>query len=185
MTRALLLMDFEPAILASVGGDDAPALANAVTAADAARQAGIDVIFVRVAFRPGFPEVNPNNKAIAAATGRAGEALYESAPTTQIHAKLAPRDDEPVIVKRRFGAFASDLAEVLRGKGVDSLVLGGVSTSGVVLSTLRPAADLDFELTVLSDACADRDEEAHSVLLNKIFPAQADVVTTAEWVASL
>jgi nicotinamidase-related amidase len=69
--------------------------------------------------------------------------------------------------------------------GATSLVLAGIATSGVVLSTLRMAADLDFGLTVLSDACADGYPEVHRVLLEKVFPRQADVVTTAEWIASL
>jgi nicotinamidase-related amidase len=74
---------------------------------------------------------------------------------------------------------------VLRGLGVDSLVLTGIATSGVVLSTLRQAADLDYDLTVLSDACADGDPEVHRVLLEKVFPRQAAVVTTAAWVEQL
>jgi nicotinamidase-related amidase len=74
---------------------------------------------------------------------------------------------------------------LLRGLEVRDLVLAGIATSGVVLSTLRQAADLDFGLTVLSDACADGDPEVHRVLLEKVFPRQADVVTTPEWTASL
>ena len=55
----------------------------------------------------------------------------------------------------------------------DSLVLTGIATSGVVLSTLRQAADLDYGLTVLVDACADADPEVHRVLTEKVFPRQA------------
>jgi nicotinamidase-related amidase len=54
-----------------------------------------------------------------------------------------------------------------------------------VLSTLRAAADLDFELTVLRDACADADPEVHRVLLDKVFPRQAEVVDVAAWAAGL
>ena len=95
-------------------------------------------------------------------------------------------DDDIVVTKLRVSAFAgSDLEVLLRGLEVRDLVLAGIATSGVVLSTLRQAADLDFGLTVLSDACADGDPEVHRVLLEKVFPRQADVVTTAEWTASL
>jgi nicotinamidase-related amidase len=73
----------------------------------------------------------------------------------------------------------------LRAAGADTLVLAGIATSGVVLSTLRQAADLDYRLTVLADACADRDEEVHRVLTEKVFPRQALVTTTDEWIASL
>lgn len=50
-----------------------------------------------------------------------------------------------------------------------------------MLSTLREAADKDFQISVLSDACADREEDVHAFLTTKIFPRQADVVTVAEW----
>ena len=61
----------------------------------------------------------------------------------------------------------------------------GVATSGVVLSTLRQAADLDYRLVVLSDACLDADPEVHRVLTEKVFPRQAAVRTVAEWAAEL
>ncbi len=64
-------------------------------------------------------------------------------------------------------------------------VLTGISTSGVVLSTLRQAADLDYQLTVLADACADLDPEVHRVLMEKVFPRQATVVDTRAWVHEL
>jgi len=54
-----------------------------------------------------------------------------------------------------------------------------------VLSTLRQAADLDYQLTVLADGCLDADPEVHRVLLKKVFPRQAAVVGIADWTASL
>ena len=64
-------------------------------------------------------------------------------------------------------------------------MLCGISTSGVVLSTLRQAADLDFAVTVLRDACFDQDPEVQSVLMDKVFTRQATVTTTEEWSLSL
>ena len=77
----------------------------------------------------------------------------------------------------------SDLQVVLRSLGADTLVLTGIATSGVVLSTLRQAADLDYRLVVLSDACLDADPEVHRVLTEKVFPRQAAVRTVAQWAA--
>jgi nicotinamidase-related amidase len=74
---------------------------------------------------------------------------------------------------------------ILRAKGIDTLVLAGIATSGVVLSTVRHAADADYGLLVVEDACADRDDEVHRVLTGKVFPRQATVTTTAEVVAAL
>jgi nicotinamidase-related amidase len=90
------------------------------------------------------------------------------------------------VTKRRVSAFTgSDLDVLLRARGTTHLVLAGIATSGVVLSTLRQAADLDYQLTVLADGCLDADPEVHRVLLAKVFPRQAEVTTIEEWAGSL
>lgn len=179
----LLVMDFQHGIVQRIG--EAEVLEKARQAVDAARAADVPVFFVRVAFRAGYPEVSSQNLAFAA-TAQAGDAMTETHVATQVHSALAPRSDEPVITKRRVSAFSgSDLDVLLRGAGADHLVLAGIATSGVVLSTLRQAADLDYRLTVLADACADRDPEVHRVLLEKVFPRQATVTTTEDWVQTL
>ncbi|WP_433073010.1 cysteine hydrolase family protein [Dactylosporangium sp. CA-052675] len=183
-TRPVLLaMDFQQGIVDRAGGG--PALAAVSRAIEAARGAGIPVMYVRVAFRPGYPEASATNRTFGAIS-QAGDTMTQDHPATQLHADLPTRPDEPVIVKRRVSAFSgSDLDVLLRGAGANALILAGISTSGVVLSTLRQAADLDYALTVLSDACADPDEEIHRVLTEKVFPRQATVTTTDEWVKSL
>lgn len=180
----LLLMDFQHGLVERLG---VPSVVGAADrAALAARAAGIPVMFVRVGFRPGYPEVAEANATFSAVTAQAGDVYTQDHPATQIHAALAPRDGEPVIVKRRVSAFSgSDLDVLLRAAGAGALVLAGISTSGVVLSTLRQAADLDYRLTVLADACADPDAEVHRVLTEKVFPRQALVTTADEWIASL
>jgi nicotinamidase-related amidase len=105
-------------------------------------------------------------------------------PATEIHPDIAPREGDVVVTKRRVSAFAgSDLEVVLRSLGAETLVLAGIATSGVVLSTLRQAADLDYRLVVLADACLDRDPEVHRVLIEKVFPRQAAISTVAQWAA--
>lgn len=186
MTTALLLMDFQNGIAGRFAETAPEVIPAARRALDAARAAQIPVVFVRVAFREGYPEAATRNKSFGAIAGSArAPHMIEAAEATQIIAELAPQPGEPVVVKRRVGAFASDLDVVLRGLGATDLVLAGIATSGVVLSTLRDAADRDFGLTVLADACADQDPEVHRVLLEKVFPRQADVVSVDEWTASL
>ncbi|HTJ38503.1 MAG TPA: isochorismatase family cysteine hydrolase [Dactylosporangium sp.] len=181
--QVLLVMDFQQGIVARLGNE--AVLAAAGRAVEAARAAGVPVMFVRVAFRPGFPEAAESNRTFGGIRGN-GDAMTQDSPLTQIHPALAPRPDEPVIVKRRVSAFSgSDLDVLLRGARAGSLVLAGISTSGVVLSTLRQAADLDYRLTVLADACADPDAEIHRVLTEKVFPRQADVVGVDEWAGTL
>jgi nicotinamidase-related amidase len=84
------------------------------------------------------------------------------------------------------GAFSTtDLETVLRARNINTLVLFGISTSGVVLSTVRWAADMDYKLAVISDACADRDPEVHRVLQEKVFSWQATVLNTQEFIKAL
>jgi nicotinamidase-related amidase len=90
------------------------------------------------------------------------------------------------VTKKRVSAFAgSDLELVLRSRGIRTMVLSGIATSGVVLSTLRAAADLDFDLIVLADGCRDVDPEVHRVLLEKVFRRQSEVIDVETWVRRL
>lgn len=87
---------------------------------------------------------------------KAGGILTETDASSGIDERVAPTTTEPVFVKRRVGAFSTtDLEAFLRAKGVETIVLAGFSTSGVILSTLCWAADRDFRVVVLKDLCAD------------------------------
>ncbi|HET6478895.1 MAG TPA: isochorismatase family cysteine hydrolase [Actinoplanes sp.] len=177
MSRALLVMDVQEAVVARYPDPDyLPRLAEAVAAA---RLAGIPVIYVTVGFRAGGPEISTRNRMF----GRLAGSAYAGG-SNSIHPAVAPHDGDIVVTKRRVSAFTgSDLDIVVRAGGFDHLILTGIATSGVVLSTLREAADRDFELTVLSDGCLDNDPEVHRVLTEKVFPAQAEVITVAEFAA--
>ena len=182
---ALLLMDFENDIVDMMPApDQGPLLDHAASLLAEARRAGLTVVYVVVRFRQGYPEVSPMNARFAGLkqSGR----LREGSPGAEIHARVAPRPDEVVVTKRRVGAFSTtDLETVLRSRGINTLVLAGIATSGVVLSTVRWAADMDYQLAVVADACADRDPEVHRVLTQKVFPGQATVVTTADAIKAL
>jgi nicotinamidase-related amidase len=178
-SKALLVMDVQRSIVDRFAADTGylPRLRDAI---GAARSAGLDVLYVVVGLRAGHPEVSSRNKTFGALAGRGGFQAGDAG--AEIHPDVAPADGDIVITKRRVSAFAgSDLELVLRARDIDSLTLTGIATSGVVLSTLRQAADLDYRLTVLSDGCLDADPEVHRVLTEKVFPRQADVVTVAGW----
>lgn len=180
---ALLVMDVQRHMvhMADNGSGYLPRLRRAI---DGARAAGIPVIYVVIGLRPGRPEVSPRNRVITNAV-RAG-LFTEGDPGTEIHDDVAPREGDVVVTKRRGSAFSgSDFDLVLRARDVDSLVLTGIATSGVVLSTLCHAVDLDFDLTVLADACLDTDPEVHRVLTEKLFPQWADVVAVEDWLRSI
>ncbi|HEX4561802.1 MAG TPA: isochorismatase family cysteine hydrolase [Gemmatimonadales bacterium] len=177
-STALLVMDVQPNIVGRYGSPD-DYLTRVAKAVGAARKAGIRVIYVTVSFREGRPEVSTRNKMFASVppTG-----FVTGDPSTSVHPAVAPAPGEIQITKRRVSAFAgSDLEVVLRAGNTDTLILCGIATSGVVLSTVRQAADLDYRLVVLSDGCLDQDPEVHRVLTEKVFLRQADVKTVADW----
>ncbi|WP_040952508.1 cysteine hydrolase family protein [Gorillibacterium massiliense] len=179
---ALLVMDMQNSIVSRYANNE-EILQPFQKAVEAARQRSIPVIFIRVGFSEGYPEISPRNKMFAGSAQRGG--MTTDSDATEIHESLKPQPGEPVVTKVRVSAFAGSTLEViLRAKQIDSLVLCGISTSGVVLSTLREAADKDFALTVLSDACLDADPEVHRVLMEKVFPRQAEVLTADGWIDS-
>jgi nicotinamidase-related amidase len=159
---AVLIMDYQNRQLSNFTEDfqkELLALANKVM--DKARSIAMPVIYVEV---------------------RRGE----KAPETEIHTGVTPKPGEVVVTKRRVGPFSTtNLDQVLKEKGIDTLVLMGISTSGVVLSTVRWGADVDYNLIVLSDCCADRDPEVQRVLMEKVLPRQATVVTSEEFLKVL
>ncbi|HEY0299046.1 MAG TPA: isochorismatase family cysteine hydrolase [Arachidicoccus sp.] len=176
---ALLVMDMQSSIVAMLA-DSTSILSNVTKAIAKARGHGIPVIYVVVGFRQGQPEISSNNKGFAAAKERMANADMNE--WIKIHPGVAPQQNDIVITKRRVSAFTgSDLEVILRGQNIQHIVLTGIATSGVVLSTLREAADKDYSISVIADCCADTDEEVHRVLTTKVFPRQSDVITLEEW----
>ncbi|WP_327092199.1 cysteine hydrolase [Nonomuraea sp. NBC_01738] len=179
MNLALLLMDFQPAILSFLAEDDRAALLGRTEQVVAeVRARGGAVAFVRAGFTEAdWAAVPPANRSFAPIARH--RLMHEADPGTAVHARLAPQDGDIVVRKTRFGALSTtDLDRRLRERGVTTLVIAGVSTSGAVLSTVLDAADRDYRLHVLADGVADPDPEVHDVLLQRVFPAYAEVVET-------
>jgi nicotinamidase-related amidase len=135
-----------------------------------ARDGGMMVLHVVVAFRPGHPEISPRNPLFSVL--KANGMMAAGSEGAAIHPAAAVREGEPIVVKHRISPFV--------GTGIDTLVLAGVHTSGVVLSTVRHAGDLDYRLIVVRDGCADPDAQVHAMLLDSVIAKQAAVVTSAE-----
>ncbi|WP_210586005.1 cysteine hydrolase family protein [Streptomyces sp. GESEQ-35] len=177
---ALLLMDFQPAVLAAVPDAD-QVLSRAHTALSWARSNDVQVAHVRVAFTAeDFAAVPARNKTFAPVAQNGF--LADGSPEAAFHASFDVAEQDITVRKIRISAFAGtpDLRTALRDRGIDTLVLAGLSTGGVVLTTLRQAADDDFRLYVLKDATGDHDPEVHRVLTEKVFPSQAYVIDTDE-----
>lgn len=176
---ALLVMDVQGATVKMLQEKE-QFFSSLEKAVAAARENNIPVIYVVVGFRKGYPEVSTNNKSFS--TIKNGTRSFDKEEDYKVDERVAPQDHDIIVTKRRVSAFTgSDLQVVLRAKEIKHLVLAGIATSGVVLSTLREAADKDYKITVLSDCCADADEEVHRVLTTKIFSRQAEVITSDEW----
>lgn len=181
---AIIVLDLQNALLKHLGDKAADYLSRVSSTLDAARAAGVHVIYIKTCFRPGHPDISSRNFTAQKIGSYGG--FVDGDPVVEIPPKVAPKEHDIVVIKRRVSAFAgSDLDCVLRGLNVDSLVLLGIATSGAVLSTCRAAADLDFSLTVLGDLCFDFDEEVHRVLVEKVFPRQAHTMNAKEWVDGL
>lgn len=179
-SSALLVLDAQNAVVARYPTVAPAALTAMARAIGAARSCGILIVYVRLAFRANNTGVSHRNRPMSRLADI--EAFAEGATGTDIHEAVRPGPNDLIVTKRRVGAFAgSDLEIVLRTAEVEHVVLAGLVTRGVVLSTLVQAADLDFGVTVLSDACADPDPGIHTALCNEVFSLHADVQTVGEW----
>jgi nicotinamidase-related amidase len=176
----LLVMDYQSAWIETLSDSDA-LLTRAASTIAIAHERGLRVAYVRVAFTEADYAAVPTGNVIFTQLASQPGALDADAPRTAIDARVAPELGDKVIRKTRVGAFArTDLDGWLRALGIDTLILAGISTSGVVLSTVCDAADRDYRVIVLADACADRDPDIQDTLIAKVFPQRADVITVAE-----
>jgi ureidoacrylate peracid hydrolase len=126
-----------------------------------------------------------------------GNALTEGEPGTAIYPEIAPRHHELVIKKHRFsGFYGTDLELVLRGLGVDTVVICGVTTENCCHGTARDAMFRDFKVIFLSDATGTFDyadvgqgglsaDEVHRSTLVILSLSTADVMTVEEFFAKV
>ncbi|MFD6619829.1 cysteine hydrolase family protein [Streptomyces albidoflavus] len=188
MSRALLVLDLINEIVHPDGkyaaeGYHRQAVERRVIehAADAiarARAAGIPVIYVVVGFTEGYPEWPPGSPVFTKA--KPDERLLLGSWATQVHDALAPLPGEPVIAKHRISPFyGTDLEVLLRTQGIDTLLLTGVSTELVVLTTAQAAHDRDYRVEVLQDATLAGDAEVHEAAL-KVLSHISTVTTVAD-----
>jgi nicotinamidase-related amidase len=183
-TTALLLMDFQKMVVDSYVVDKEALLGRVKRLAVKARNSGTRVIYVVVGFQPGYPEVSARNPVFSSL--KAAGLLAAGHPSAEIHPALIPQPGDAVVTKQRVSAFTgSNLDVILRSNNIDTLLLTGILTQGVVLSTLRHAADLDYRVVVVADGCSDKDPEVQRVLMEKIFPLQAAVATVEEVIGAL
>lgn len=150
----------------------------------AARAAGLFVCYCATVFRPGYVEISARNQTFSARKHSGQPAVSD--PLALIHPAVQPAPGEVVVGKHRVNALhATALDLILRANDRNTLIILGYATSGVVLSTVRAAADLDYRLVVVADCCADQEPDVHDFLTQRLFPRQADVVSAADVIQAL
>jgi nicotinamidase-related amidase len=182
---AVLCMDFQTGIVAAYAKDQEALLTRAAGVLERARRLGMCVIHVRVGFRPGLPEVSARNALFGAIRGSTRHQQLFEGVSGEVHPGVGLQKDDIFVVKHRVSAFrGTDLEVILRAKDIDTLVLFGIATSGVVLSTLLEASDADYRIVVIKDCCVDADAELHANLIDKLFARRATVLSTDEFLAA-
>jgi biuret amidohydrolase len=123
---------------------------------ETARVHGMPVIYPAHVHRPGGADMGIHRELYPPVA--AGEALVDGGRGVAIYPEITPQAGELVIKKHRYNSFyATDLEIVLRGLGVDTVVLTGMTTECCVLGTARGALECGFRSVVLADACASCD----------------------------
>ncbi|KWF22430.1 isochorismatase family cysteine hydrolase [Burkholderia pseudomultivorans] len=169
---ALLVMHYQTDILGLFPSVAPTLLANTRALCDAARASGVGVYFANLRFSPGYPEVSPLNK-----NGQGIKQLglfIDDAPSPE----LGRRDDEPLIFAHRASVFfGTDLQARLAAQRIDSLIMAGIASTGVVLSSVAHASDADFRLYTVKDCCYDPDPVVHEHLFATAFETRTTVLS--------
>lgn len=171
----LLVMHYQTDILGLFPSVAPALLANTRKLCDAARTKGVSVYFANLRFSPGYPEVSPLNKN---GQGIKQLGLFVNDQTSP---QLGQRACEPVIVGHRASVFfGTDLQARLLAQGVDSLIMVGIASTGVVLSSVAYASDADFRLYTVKDCCYDPDQVVHEHLFSTAFDSRTTVLSLAD-----
>lgn len=148
-----------------------------------ARAAGVKIVYSRAAFQPGYPELVANIPLLRS-VAEYGSNVDGTFGATIIDA-VAPHGDDVVLTHHRVSCFhGTELDVVLRGAGINTVVLAGVATNAAVESTARASADLGYRTLVVSDACSTISEAAHDASLASL-AMLAEVVPTQSLLAAL
>jgi biuret amidohydrolase len=188
---AILAVDFQPEIM---GADGAFApmfqaevqrtnlIARAGELLDTARTAGSKIVYSRAAFQPGYTDLVANFPLFhhIAESG----ILIDGTPATEILDEVAPHEHDVILTHPRVNCFhATSLDHILRGAGIDTVVLSGVATNLAVESTTRAGADFGYRMLVASDACSTNSSAVHDAALASL-TMFAEITTVPDLLAA-
>ena len=177
---ALVLIDLQNAIVGinPVPHAAAQVVQNSRKLADAFRVHGAPVIYVRVDLNDfmQLPVDQPHHR---------GDKPLPAA-ASEITPSAGFQHGDILVTKRHWGAFAgTDLEQQLKSRGIDTVVLTGISTNAGVESTARQGTGLGFAFVLVEDACSSQNAEHHRFAFENIFPRLTRVRTTDEVLATL
>ena len=191
---AVLLVDLQRAFCEAGGsmarqGRDISAMRSALCAssklAERARAHAVPVVWTRMMFRPDYADggrlihdLRPNLKAIGA--------LQRGTADVELASDCGYRDGDPIIDKSRYSAvLGTDLADWLAHRGIERAIVGGVTTSMCVDTTVRDLAQRDIAVFVAREACADFDAARHQAALEAMAFGFARVIGLDQALAAL
>jgi nicotinamidase-related amidase len=182
---AFMAMDYQNEILAMTPRYREKHLIETVKAVlDAARRASAAIVYITVSFRDDYADAPAHSPLFQ--DERAKGMMKAGSPGAAICDELSPQAGDIVINKHCVDPFnGTHLANVLRARDVDTLVLMGVWTNYVVEATARTGADSGYRVIVVTDGCASNAEENHQFFVTKILPTLGAAATASEVIAAL
>jgi ureidoacrylate peracid hydrolase len=182
---AVLAMDYQNEILGMTPHHREKNLLGTVKRVlDAARHASATVIYITVSFRDDYADAPAHSPLFQDEKARG--VMKAGSPGAAICDELRPQAGDLVINKHCVDPFnGTHLANILRAKDIDTIVLMGVWTNYVVEATARTGADSGYRVIVITDGCASNTEENHRFFINQILPMLGTAVTASDVIAAL
>ncbi|MCH8939809.1 MAG: cysteine hydrolase [Chloroflexi bacterium] len=185
---ALILCDFQNGLVMSQRPIEPwgakTLIANAKKVLDHARKVGMAIIYVRVGYRQDLKDLAP--KAFTPGENWGSPSLAVGNVEQQIVEELTPEPGDFIVTKHTISPFNNtDIEVYLRRAGAENIILMGYSTTAVIMGSFRDAVDKDYNVAVVSDACAAGTKEEHEVSMNLIFPRNGWVGTSDEVIAAI
>jgi biuret amidohydrolase len=158
-------------------------IATAARLLDAARSAGVKVVYTRVAWQAGYADLVANSPLLNIVLQQ--NCLVDGTSGAAVVDEIAPQPGDLVVTHQRVGAFhGSELDNLLRGSGIDTVVFCGVATNASVEGTARVASDLGYRVVIVSDACSAASEAAHAASVESL-GLLGEITTTNDLLSAL
>ena len=189
-STALILIDMINAV--AKGGNEPPynvppnrqaVIDNFVRLVAHCRQVGAPIIYITTYRRPDNSDAPAT---VADVGGGGGVPMLEGTPAVEVIDELAPQPGDYIVVKPRFSAYyGTNMDNILKSLGTETILVGGISTQRSVEGTARDAKNRDTQCVVVSDCCTAGEEDVHEMTIKHVLPLLVRVRNTDEVIAAL